>query len=277
MNLNHGDIQEMITGILDSRKYRELGLNSQTVRDLIQQEAPHHDSPKSLRKTVRRKLHNIVAPYLGEPDYQSLEAELLNLATTDLASPEIRQFCLKVLSEHASTAERIPFQADFYQRIFAITGQPQTLLDLACGLHPLAFPWMGLPPTIRYHAYDIIQPRVDFINAFFHRIGLPALAENQDILAQPPDRQADVCLFIKEAHRFEKRSPGCNRAFWASLKTPWLAVSLPSQNLAGTHSLAEQHRALVHDNLPEGSRIAHELTFDSEIVFLIKKPQEANA
>ena len=272
MNLTDQEIQQLIKNIQTSRKYREMGLNPETVRDLITQEGPSHTSQKTLRKTVRRKLHNIVAPYLGEPDYPSLTADLRSIKNTNPNSQEIRSFCIRVLSEHASTAERIPFMAAFYQHIFAITGVPDTLLDLACGLHPLAFPWMGLPTSIDYHAFDIIQPRVDFINAFFGRIGVAPLAQNRDILAHPSGTQADLCLFFKEAHRFEKRAPGCNRAFWTSLNTRWLAVSLPTQNLAGTHSLLDQHKALILDNLPVDYGQIHEIEFANEIVFLINNP-----
>ena len=272
MNPTEQEIQELIAAIQDFRKYRDLGLNPETVHDLIRQEAPSHPSLKSLRKTVRRKLHNIVAPYLGEPDYQGLMADLSELDPMNPDTQEINQFCLRVLSEHASTAERIPFLNAFYQRIFAVTGQPKTVLDLACGLHPLAFPWMGLPLSTNYYAYDIIQPRIDFINAFFQKFGLAPLAQNQDILAHPPGIQADLILFFKEAHRFEKRSPGCNKAFWASLQTRWLAASLPTHNLAGTHSLVDQHRVLVQDSLPPGVQIAHELPFENEVVFLIPDP-----
>lgn len=272
MNLTHQEIQRLIETIQTSRKYRDLGLNSDTILDLVLQEAPHHTSLKKLRKSVRRKLHNIVAPYLGEPDYASLTAELQAIETSSPDSQEIREFCLKTLSKHASTAERIPFMTPFYQQIFEITGLPETVLDLACGLHPLAFPWMGLPSSTQYHAFDIIQPRIDFINGFFNKLGLAPLAKNRDILMHPPQIHADLCFFFKEAHRFEKRSPGCNQAFWASLNAQWLAISLPTQNLAGTHSLLEQHRALVLENLPQGNHIGHELSFENEIVFLVEKP-----
>ena len=50
----------------------------------------------------------------------------------------------------------------------ARTNASDRVLDLACGLHPLAFPWMGLPLTTQYYAYDIHQPRVDLIGHFFN-------------------------------------------------------------------------------------------------------------
>ena len=270
MKIREEEIKELVDEILDSKKYRQAGLNRQTVTDLIHQEAGHHTSHKKLIKAVRRKLHNIVAPYLGEPDYDDLSSRLEKINNPSLDSPELQAICYEALSQHASTAERIPHMDSFYNQLFSETGTPEILLDLACGLKPLAFPWMGLPITTRYHAYDIRQPRIDFINRFFRKIDIVPLAENRDILVNPPDIQADLALFFKEAHRFEKRQPGCNRSFWANLKVAILAVSLPATDLSGRHSLIPQHRKLVDDNLPRHHTV-RELILENEIVFLIEK------
>ena len=271
MNLTPDSRDRLLERVLKAHKYRETGLNPQTVLDLIDQEASRQPSEKALYKAVRTKLHNIVAPYLGDPDYARLTEKLDALANPTLDSPELRAICLEALKAHASTAERIPEQEALYQRLFAATGQPETILDLACALHPLAFPWMGLPLTTAYYVYDIVQPRVDFINHFFEVLGMAPLAENRDILVNPPEIEADLGIFFKEAHRFEKRQPGCNREFWASLNVKTLAVSLPTQNLAGTHSLLDLHRQLVEANLAPG-KIREELIFDKEVIFLIDHP-----
>ncbi|MBW6467141.1 MAG: hypothetical protein K0B06_11600 [Brevefilum sp.] len=270
MNLDEKTIQELVTEVLNSKKYRKTGLNPATVADLVRQEMHKHTSIKTALKAVKRKLHNVVAPYLGEPDYAGLSLKLAQINDDALDSEPLRTFCLDVLSQHASTAERIPLMTDFYHQLFEFTGKPNTILDLACGLHPLAFPWMGLPTTVHYYAYDIIQQRVDFINLFFSKIGLAPLAENRDILVSPPTIRADLGLFFKEAHRFEKRQPGCNRAFWKSLNVDTLVVSLPTQNLSGSHSLLEVHRNLVQANLPENRRV-REVLFGNEMVFIIER------
>lgn len=270
MKLNEIDLEDYVNNIIDSKKYRDSGLNRNTIRDLLTEEAPLHQSSKKLLKSVKRKLHNIVAPYLGEPDYETLASELAQIDDPSPDSPKIQAFSKSVLAEHASTEERLPYMEEFYNRLFDETGKPNTLLDLACGLHPIAFPWMGLSSNIDYHAYDIIQPRIDFINFFFQNLGLEPLAENRDILVNPPKINADLALIFKEAHRMEKRQPGCNKGLWASLDVETLAVSLPTQNLSGTHSLLEQHRTLVYTNLPE-KRSVNELLFENEIVFLIRR------
>jgi 16S rRNA (guanine(1405)-N(7))-methyltransferase len=270
MKIDETAVQAMVAKVLDTKKYRHTGLNPVTIEALIHYEAPYHTSKKQLLKTVKRKLHNIVAPYLGEPDYAALTEDLQQIQDCSLDSPQLIEFCRTALSAHASTAERIPVMSEFYSRLFTAAGIPNAILDLACGLHPLGFPWMGLPTTVRYHAYDILQPRVDFINQFFIKLGMAPLAENRDILIDPPTQPADLGIIFKEAHRFEKRQPGCNRVFWESLNVKYLAVSLPSQNLSGTLNLLDGHRSLVHANLPDNRRVS-EILVDTEIIFLIER------
>jgi 16S rRNA (guanine(1405)-N(7))-methyltransferase len=275
MNLTNDDINTLINRILDSRKYRNAGIHPETIRDLFFHELHQHSSEKSLLKAVRRKLHNIVAPYLGEPDYGLLTDRLHMIKEFTLESKQLRAFCLEVLGKHASTAERIPYLADFYQQLFSITGKPARIYDLACGLNPLAFSWMGLPLSTEYYAYDIVKPRIDFINEFFLAIGLAPFAEHRDILVDPPTITADLGLFFKEAHRFEKRNPGCNHAFWERLNVDHLAVSLPAENLSGTHSLIDQHRSLVSRNLTASSQVK-EIQFADEIVFIITRSKHTS-
>lgn len=270
MKLENDALAQIVTRILQSPKYRGKGIQPDTVRDLILKDAPNYNSSKELTKSVRRKLHNIVAPYLGEPDYKALTEKWLNIKGPSPDSPLTRTLCLDILSQHASTKERIPTLESFYAQIFEITGTPDSILDLACGHHPIGFPFMHLPISTRYHAYDIIQPRINFINLFFESLGLLPLAENRDILVSPPKIHADVGFFLKEAHRFEKRAPGSNRKFWEALNVDALVVSLPAHNLTGTHALVEQHRRLVDENLPPSREIVN-LQIGDEMLFILKK------
>ena len=170
------------------------------------------------------------------------------LIPAEIRKPSIN-ICAELLKTHASTRERLAYQSEFYAAIFAVTGMPKTILDLACGLNPLAFAWMGLPLTTQYHAYDLHQPRVELINHYFKLQGLAQLAEHGDILVHPPQIQAEVAFFFKEAHRFEQRRRGCNREFWLALNVNWLVVTLPASSLTGRHDLAVGHRKLVSETL----------------------------
>jgi len=270
MKLADDDLQKMLGELRASPKYGQFDLPESTLRDLIQQEAPGQGSYRGTVKAVRRKLHNITAPYLGDPDYAQ-SASLLEAALQKGDEAAERDACLKILSAHASTAERLNILGSFYERIFSIIGKPHALLDLACGLNPFSFPWMGLPPDTRYHAYDIHRPRIQLINHYFALKGMAPLGAHQDVLADPPQEKGDVAVLFKEAHRFEQRRRGCNLALWRTLRVRYLLVSLPLKSLSGRHDLADKQRALVRrimEGMPWG---IEEIAFENELVFCIDK------
>lgn len=263
-------LEAEVNALLSSRKYRGLGIPPETVRSLLAQELSRRRSFREAVQSVREKLHNIVAPYLGDPDPAAALASL-DAALAENTPQALQTACREILAAHASTRERLPILEQFYAGIFAVTGRPRVICDLACGLNPLAFPWMGLPASVEYHAYDLNQPRVDLLNQCLPRLGLAPLAEARDILLTPPEIVADVAFFFKEAHRFEQRQHGCNRPFFESIHARWLAVSLPTANLTGSRSLLEGHRLLVYNALEGQPWPVTEVLFENEIVFLIDK------
>ncbi len=264
------DLDGLVKELLTLKKYRDINLPEITVRDLLSKELPLHRNPKEAIKAVKKKLHNIVAPYLGDPDYTGVGLALEGAVHS--GDPlAIKNICSSILTTHASTLERLPFLDRFYPALFAITGQPGMILDLACGLHPFSFPWMGLPRTTLYYAYDIHQPRIQLINTFFNLLGMAPGGAAQDILVEPPGQSADVAFFFKEAHRFEQRQKGCNRAFWQSIRAGWLLVSLPTSSLSGKHDLLKQQQRLVYSTLEGLPWPVTEVLVENELVFCIHK------
>lgn len=260
----------MAEKILQSPKYGPYEIPRDTVIDLLEQEASRFQNSRLLLKAVRQKLHNIMAPYLGDPNYLRAIQELEE-AFQSADSDRILALCKSLLQSHASTRERMPILSEFYERIFDLTGKPRVILDLGCGLHPFGFPWMGLPMDTAYHAYDLNKPRVDLIARYFRLQGLPPLAEQRDILLNPPEVQADVAFWFKEAHRLEQRKYGSNLPLWKALNVHYLLVSLPSTSLSGKHDLAERQRKLVYQITSGQPWKVSELEFDNELVFCIDK------
>lgn len=252
-----------------SRKYRQLGIPKATLRDLVEKNLRLADNPRQLDKVLRHKLHNLVAPYLGDPDYTD-KVNALSGLPRELHSPAMMEWCKSILNTHASTRERLPIQQAFYKEIFNLTGTPGVILDLACGMNPFALPWMGLPTDAQYYAFDLHQPRTHLITAFLAHIGQPGTAHHQDILVDPPQIDADVIFFFKEAHRFERRERGASRRFFNQLSTRWLLVSLPTHSLSGQRSMLESDRHLIYEACVDRDWKVSELLFDSEIVFCIR-------
>ncbi|NMB62954.1 MAG: hypothetical protein GYA18_11535 [Chloroflexi bacterium] len=254
--------------LLQTRKYRALHLPPETIRDLIEQESQHYSDPKAVEESVRKKLHQLTALYLGDPDYEAALQEVRQLTTR----AELEIFARRMLACHTSTRERLPNLTDFYTKLFAITGKPQCILDLACGLNPFALPMLELPPDIDYQAYDIHLPRVDLLNAFFKQCGFSAAhAEQRDILVDPPTQSAEVAFFFKEAHRMEQRQKGSNHRLWETLCVEYLLVSLPGSDIGKTHDMHERMRNLVKQTVQGHTWQIKEVECGDELVFCIHK------
>ena len=268
-SLTENDIDQMTERVLSSRKYSAMDLPPETVQDLIRQEIAAGKPPKEVEKSMREKLHQIIAPYLGDPDYP-LEEERLAAAAAE-GEDAVRDWCLRMLSVHTSSRERIPHMTEFYQAIFERIGVPGSVLDVGCAFNPFAFPWMGLPKTTAYHAYDLHRPRVHLINSFFKVYGMKPLAETKDILLNPPESIADTAFFFKEAHRFESRKKGCNRNFWISLPVKTIVVTLPAENLTGQHQMRDRQRNLIEKNIDGLGWTYEETEIAGEMIFIIDK------
>ncbi len=256
--------------VLASRKYRDLNIPVETARELYNSAISSGQTPKEAEKTLRQKLHNIVAPYLGDPDFAEAAREMENAFSSN-DSTQIRGFCLKMLNTHASTRERVEILPEFYARIFELTGIPGSIFDLAAGMNPFSLPWMNLAEGIRYSAYDLNQPRINLIGKFLSLSGMETLAFHRDILIHPPEEKADMAFLFKEAHRMEQRQRGSTRKLIDAVNTAWFLLSLPTSSLQGKFDLTSRQRNLVQAFVTGSSWRVFEVAFKNELVFCICK------
>lgn len=262
------DVAALVAAVKQSKKYGDT--HEETIRQLAVEALRRYKKPKQALKAVRKQLHSIMAPYLGDPDYEMAAAALTAVfATNDEAA--IAANCRDILYTHLSTRERLPIMESFYRQIFGVTGTPDALLDIACGLNPLAFPWMGLPTTVAFHAYDIHEPRIDFINHYFRLQGLQPLAIVQDIALQFPQETADVALFLKEMPRFARNYGDLGRPLLEALRARWLVLSFPEVSTHGGRNLTVRYRQFMYELIAGHDWPVTELLFDGELVFCIDK------
>ena len=262
--------ENIILDLLMMPKYRDLGILEDTFRDVVAHEFLLHKSPSVAEKSARKKIHNIVANYLGHPDY-SLARNKLTAAFTSNDPENVKTACIEILRTHVSTSERLAEIDTLYQKIFSVTGSPSSILDLACGLNPFTFPWMGLPPETLYYAYDIVRPRIDLINHFFTNQNMQPLAETRDIIVDPPTVTADIALILKEIHRFEQRRKDSSYQLYSSLQVKFLVVSLPAQSIHSKHDFTRSYRALFFKTLHDCLWPVNEMIIGQEMFFIIDK------
>lgn len=264
------DLPKLIDEIKSSRKYRDMGIPDETIADILRQQLARHDKPSEAVRSAKAILHNVMAPYLGDPDYAQARSAL-DAAFASGKPDAVQQTAREILAQHDSTRERMPYLAEFYAAIREACPSIRTVLDLACGLNPFALLWMGLPADVSYHAYDIHQPRVGLINHFLNGMGLAALAEARDVLLNPPRVEADAAFLFKEAHRIEKRRKGASRSLAQSLNARVIFISLPNRSLDGRRDLGARMQRLIEEifeGQPGGLRSAE---FPGETLYWLER------
>jgi len=264
------DLAKLIGEIKSSRKYRDTGIPDETVGDILRQELARHAKPSEALRSAKAILHNVMAPYLGDPDYSQARSAL-DAAFASGSPDTVQQAAREILAQHDSTRERMPYLADFYAPIREACPGLHTVLDLACGLNPFALPWMVLPNDAAYHAYDIHQPRVELVNHFLGGLGLAPLAEARDVLVNPPQVEADAAFLFKEAHRIEKRRKGASRSLVQSLHARVIFISLPNRSLDGRRDLGARMQRLIEEifeGQPGGLRSAE---FPGETLYWLER------
>ncbi|MEE4194571.1 MAG: hypothetical protein V2J07_05160 [Anaerolineae bacterium] len=266
------DLDPIINDILTSKKYRGLNIPRETVLSILHTEFERFQKRKPAIKSAKQKLHNIVAAYLGDPDYdQAIQSVMEIMAKKD--PQQEKELCMHMLNYHASTQERLPQLEPFYETVFSITGKPSTILDLACGLHPFGIPWMNLPELAEYHAYDLHEPRTRLLQTYFDQHDWHGIAHHQDILIHPPSEQAEVAFLFKETHRMEKREKDCDVMLWDALQVQWLVVTLPAISLRQDHDLREKHTQLMEDLLKKTTStwLRVDAEVNNELIFCLHK------
>lgn len=269
MKANPAQIDSLVEKILGSKKYRDTA--PETVKLIAAECIERFPTLRKAEDALRERLHNIMAPYLGDPNYPlAIEQFSQAFATGENA---VQSLCRELLAIHDSTRERLAVMETFYPRIWEITGKPSTLLDIACGLNPLSFPWMELPlaPT-RLYAYEIHVARVELLNHYFTLQGLPALAKLQDVAENFPQEEADIAFFLKELPRFEKNYGNLGLKLLQSLQVNWIVLSFPAISLhGGGRSLVAHYRAYFEKLSAGQNWQTTELLFPNELVYCIKK------
>ncbi|HNT35912.1 MAG TPA: hypothetical protein PKH07_13055, partial [bacterium] len=184
----------------------------------------------------------------------------------------LKSICLDLMTDHASTRERIPCLEHFYERIFQITGIPRRILDVASGVHPLAIPWMGLDCDAVYHAYEIARDMVDGLNGFLEAIGMMPLVHFQDVICVPPEQEGDLAFLMKMVPCLERRQKGIALQLIHSLRVRYVVVTFPVQSLSGRSKNMPEHYTKTFTESLQGTqwKLAH-VPMEGELVFVVDK------
>ncbi|MEW6747675.1 MAG: hypothetical protein AB1486_33515 [Planctomycetota bacterium] len=202
-------------------------------------------SDKDAYERAKRKLHQACGAFLTRRDLGRAGETLASLRH-DMEPEELRETCTDLLRCHVSTRARIPMLETLYTQLFAVTGMPASVLDIGCGLHPAALPWMGLSKETCYLAIDADRALAALVGELFRRLRVPGKARAQDVIVEPPRERADLVFLLELLPALEQQEKGAGFRLLEQLDFSSAIVSFPTRTLSGrAKNLSEHHARLL--------------------------------
>lgn len=224
---------------------------------------------KFMLKEVRKRLHEIYGVFvLGKRDLKPLKEHLKKVSNLDEEALEIH---IKILKSHKSSSERIDFYSDVYEKIFSVTGKPKTIIDLACGLNPLSFPWMGLK-KVKYFAYELTKEDCNFIQAYFDLMkpfGLEGKTFALDLMKVDKLPKVDVCFLFKALDSLEDLERNYSEKLLAKIPARFIVVSFPTMSIGGRNPIRQ--RGWFFRMMRNLGLSAETFEFENEVFYVVKK------
>ncbi len=220
---------------------------------------------KQTVKEIRRKLREIYGVFI-ERNYSKRDELLANL--NEKNSKDLTR---ELLLLHTSTRERLPYYEEIFKKTLTITGRGKSILDLACGLNPLSYFFLGYKP--KYIASDISSKDLDFIDKFFRKTKIKGKTIRIDLVNETKkleDVPCDICFILKTLDSLETRKRNVSRDIIKKIKSKWIVVSFPKTSLGGTKKIGNSRRNWFINFLKSDKYIYENFETENELFLVVK-------
>ncbi len=260
-------LDELVAEVRSSTKYRHV--SEDLVRILGEQELSKRTYREAVKAT-RSKLHQVAGAYFDRPPHYSTWLQDMRLARAE-GLDALRAASRRVMSLHASTRERLPILDRFYTEIFNHLPPIHSVLDLACGLNPLAIPWMPLSPQSTYIALDIYEDLMTFLEQTIILCDMIPRVISHSVLPELPHLpRVDLAIMLKALPCLEQMDKAAGIHLLEQVQADYILASFPVRSLGGRSkgmltNYDEHFRTLTADKTWEIRRFQ----FATELAYLI--------
>ncbi len=267
-------LQQLLEAVQSSAKYRHI--DAEFIRSVGAGELEKRRNLKEAIKATKNKLHQVGAAYQENTPHYARWLEALQAASQAGDPACLQTTCREIIGHHASTRERLPFLSCFYTELLQEIAPVRSVLDIACGLDPLAIPWMPLAPGARYYACDIYQDMIDFLNACFPLLHVDGEATVCDAIQQCPAHKVDVAFILKTIPVLEQVDKHAGRRLLQSIQADHLIVSFPAASLGGRRggrgkNMETNYEAHLYELVAGQPWSIQRYSYDNELVFVIHR------
>ncbi len=260
------DPTAVLQQIMTSTKYA--GLDEEFVRRIASEAAERFRTQGDAVRYARRKLHQAFGAFVTGPLGDAVRA----CASAIRSGVPVRTACVASMRRHASTAERAAVLDEFYRQIERWCGRPSTVADLACGLSPLAIPWLATGPDATYWCCDIDRDLIGELPRLSEPFGVAVIAEPRDLVRPASLPPADLVLLLKTLSTLELQRGGAAREVLAALDAPRVVVSLSRGSLSYRRRYADDPLEVIGKAAAGSSyQLASQAEFGREMLFLLER------
>lgn len=177
----------------------------------------------------------------------------------------------KILETTLSTKERLPIYSSLYKKIFSITGEPNSILDIGSGMNPASYKFLKVSP--KYIAIEIDKEDVEFLNKFFKLNKIKGKAILMEIRESTLNKipKSDMVFLFKSLDTLEpKKGHKFAEKLVKSLKTKHIVVSFPIRTLSG-REMRHPYRGWIERMLSRIGLNFKILKYKNEIFYIIRK------
>ncbi|MGQ9683531.1 MAG: 16S rRNA methyltransferase [Anaerolineae bacterium] len=262
-------LAQLVEIVLASPKYA--AIEPDLVYRLGAEELGKRRNLKAAVKATKDRLHQVAGAYLERrPDYLRW-LQRLRSAAEEGGLEALKPVCCELLAQHTSSRERLPYLQEFYAQTLGGLPPLNSVLDLACGLNPLAIPWMPLAPRATYRACDIYTDLVAFLSQALPLLGVAGDAYPCDVVAAPPRQPVDVALLLKTLPCLERLERGAGQRLLDALQARYILVSFPARSLGGRQKgMPENYEGYLQAALAGRGWQVVRHAFANELAFVIE-------
>jgi 16S rRNA (guanine(1405)-N(7))-methyltransferase len=264
------ELDNLVQAVLKSPKYRNVCQD--VVRNVGARELAARRSWKEALKATKNKLHQVGGAYLDARVEYGRWLDDLQAAAASADGDSFRRVCREAMEHHSSTRERLGILDQFYALTLAGLPAIGTVLDVACGLNPLAIPWMPLGRDVRYYAYDMYADMVAFVKRFMSIANVRGQAQACDVTQSPPARRADLAFILKSLPCIEQVDKSASGRLLEAINADHLLISFPVRSLGGKDKgMAHNYEARFWELMAGKKWSVQRFEFATELAFLVRK------
>jgi 16S rRNA (guanine(1405)-N(7))-methyltransferase len=260
-------LDALVSAVQASAKYDRMA--PELIRKIGAEEVRKRPKLKDAIKSTKNRLHQVAGAYLNAlPPHDRWLARLEAAQSPD----ERREVCRALMGAHASTRERLPILDEFYRIALADIAPVRSMLDVACGLNPLAIPFMPLVDGATYYACDIYTDLAAFLNRAFPLLGVTGEAWAADVTQTIPSQPVDLVLIVKAIPCLQQLDKTIGARLLEGVQARHLLVSYPVHSLGGASKGMRANYEAQFSQLVAGKGWAiRRFDFSTELAFLITK------